>query len=418
MTQTLSPRESRHYFHLSLAWLLIVFFLIAHNLCWLNPSRSRPTVYFSIPYGWEYNSDSGLELKSAIDFPWGMAKEKIRIDRPLKNAVISLLIDSIGIFYPLDARAKLGLSYIFHHLFNLLAAIFVLYALFYLVRYYQLCAEGMFIAWIWLLFTIITILLWSHTFIFQLAIPALAFLVWLKLRAAETRGLLKRCLTIGGYAVICGLAVLIKEDYAPFLAIFLYALITRNWCLLAVGGLFFFLPLMGYKFYLHQMGIPYQNYQVEHYRQGIVWLPGLVEKGFFFAAKKMLAWLGRAENAFLSRYGLLFTAICAIGFYKPAAAKLQDKRLRLFVILFIASNFVQTIAARKFAGKMFLDAFIVLSLFFAEGYGKLLREFAVSAKWFRSGVYLWIGLHAVMAVFNLMHLPWISPFEQLKLPVF
>jgi len=418
MSRMLVTGENRHYFYLSLAWLLIVFFLIAHNLCWLNPSKHRPTVYFAIPYGWEYNLDSGLELKSAINFPWGMAKEKIRIDRPLKNAAISLLIDSIGFFYPLDERAKLGLSYVFHHLLNLLAALFVLYALSYLVRYYQLCAEGMFIAWIWLLFTIVTILLCSHTFIFQLAIPALAFLVWLKLRAAETHGFLKKCLTIGGYAVICGFAVLIKEDYAPFLAIFLYALATRNWCLLAVGSLFFFLPLLGYKFYLHQMGVPYHNYQIEHCRQGIVWLPGLLEKGFLFTVKKVLAWLGRAENAFLSRYGILFTAVCAMGFFKPISTKLQDPRIRLFAILFIASNFAQAIAARRFAGYMFLDSFIVLSIFFAEGYRILLSKFDEHTKGFRGGIYCWIGLHAVMAIFNLMHLPWMPPFEQLKLPAF
>ena len=415
LLMTIHEEENyRRYFCLSILWLLFVFFFISHNLCWLNTSDRRPTVSFSIPYGWEYSEDAGLELYSAIDYPSGMIREKIRIARPLKNAVISFFIDVAECFYPLSDRLKLGMSYVLHHFMNLIVAFGIIGALFYLSKSYQLCAEGTFLSWLWMLFTLVGVLATSHTLIFQVAISVIAFLAWKRILSFDQFSITKRVIIITIYSLLCGFTVLIKQDYAPYLAILLYAIFTRNILLIIVGMITFNLPLLLYKQILRMVDVPWYNHEAETYGQGIWWINSYEQEGLLYTLKKMFSLLNSSYDAFASYYGVLFIAICVIGFFCYQSKSEQLKKVKLFTILLIISNFIQTIAAGRPLGYMFGDSFIVLSLFFSQGYRRVLEIYSSQRFWVRLSFYCMIGLHIVIVLFDCLRLPWEHPFDHLN----
>ncbi len=409
----------RRYFYLATFWLLFVFFFISHNWLWLNPSTRRPTVSFPIPYGWEYSDDSGTELYSAIDFPSGMIREKIRIARPLKNAIISVFIDTAEIIYPLSDRLKLGMSYVLHHLMNLIVAFGIIGALFYLSKFYQLSAEGVFIAWLWLLFSVTVDLAQSHTYIFQAAISVLAFLVWKRILSFDKYSVCKRIILITIYSVFCGFTVLIRQDYAPYLAILLYAIFTRNKLIIIVGSITFNLPLLLYKQMLRMTGVPWYSHEVDTYGEGVWWLISYKKEGLFYTIDEFFSIVYSSYDAFSSYYGVLFFTICVIGFFCYQSRDEHLNKVKLFTILLIISNFIQTVGAGRPFGYMFEDSFIVLSLFFSQGYRRVLEMYPSQSHWVRLGFYCMIGLHLIMILFHALKLPWVHPFDQLKrLPLY
>ena len=370
--------------------------------------------WVSTPYGWEYSEDSGLELYSAIDYPSGMIREKIRIARPLKNAVISFFIDVAECFYPLSDRLKLGMSYVLHHLMNLVVAFGIIGALFYLSKSYQLCAEGIFISWLWLLFSLTWDLAMSHTWIFQAAISVVAFLVWKRILSFDQFSISKRVILITIYSIFCGFTVLIRQDYAPYLAILLYAIFTRNILLIIVGSITFNLPLLLYKQILRMVGVPWYSHEVEAYGEGVWWITSYKQEGLLYTIDKFFSLLHKSYDAFASYYGVLLIAICVIGFFCYQSNDEQLKKVKLFTILLIISNFIQTVGAGRPFGYMFEDSFIVLSLFFSQGYRRVLEMYPSQRYWVRLGFYCMIGLHLIIIMFDQLNLPWVHPFDQLK----
>ncbi len=403
------------YFMWSVVALFLVFFIVAHGLCWLNPSTGRPSVSFPIPYGWEYDCDSGVELCSAIDFPAGMLREKFRIARPLKNALLSAPSRLLELVVPLSRKMKMGISYMGHHVMNFLLLFFVLLVLFRLGARAQVEPEGLFIVSVWLLFATLTGMATSHTTLFQIATPAMIMLVLLRSLAIEEWSRRDKIVSYILYSVLCGFTALIKQQYAPFLAVLAFVLLTRRWMLALIWATTFHLPLLFYRLSLHLTHIQWYNHEAQVHRQGVWWLDSLRSNGLLSTVKKFIEIAASSADLFASYYGLVLLGTAFLGFcVKPIDA--FQRNLKLFAVLMVASNFIQTIGAARLKGYMFGDSFLVVALFFSAGYGFLLREYPesrITIRWCFA-IFLIVNVGIVLA--SNVNLPWVSPLEQLQRP--
>ena len=400
------------YQRLSLLSLVIVFILVAHNICWLNPFLHRPIVFLPIPYGWEYNKDSGLEIYSAIDFPEGMIREKCRINRPLKNAVLSGLIDLVELVCPLTRASKMHLSYALHHAMNFALMVFIIVVLYRTGLRAGIKPEGIFVIWFWFLFTVLLAMATSHTDLFQVASPTLLLWALIRLLALDDRR--GRVFLYLLYAVLCGFTVLIKQQYAWYIAVTAFAFLTRRWLLGAVWLVAFHLPMLFYRLDLYIMGVKWYNHEAEVYGQGVWWLTSLRDSGLVGTLKGGFALLNASQEAFLSYYGIVVLGLAIVGVVFQAGENVLRRRLGLLLILVIGSNFLQTIAANRPRAYMFGDSFPLIALFFSHGYEVMLRIYSKYEKCIRLLAAVFLLIHASIVVLSLVNLPWISPWDQLK----
>lgn len=403
------------YFMWSLIALFLVFFIAAHGLCWLNPSTGRPSVSFAIPYGWEYDCDSGVELCSAIDFPEGMLREKFRIARPLKNALLSVPSKLLELVVPLSLKTKKAISYIGHHLMNFLLLFFILFVLFRFGARAQVEPEGLFIVSVWLLFATLTGMATSHTYLFQIATPAILMLFLLRAMSIEEWSRRDKVVSYILYSVLCGFTVLVKQQYAPFLAVLAFVLLTRRWMLALIWATTFHLPLLFYLLSLQLTQVQWYNHEVQIHRAGVWWLDSVQSNGLFSTVKKFTEIAASSADLFASYYGLVLLGTAVLGFCVKPIDDFQ-RNLRLFAVLMIGSNFIQTIGAARLRGYMFGDSFLVVALFFAAGYGFLLREYPDKRITIRWGFVIFLIVNISIVVASHINLPWVSPFEQLQRP--
>ena len=66
---------------------------------------------------------------------------------------------------------------------------------------------------------------------------------------------------------------------------------------------------------------------------------------------------------------------------------------------------------------MFSDSFLVVALFFATGYGFLLRRYHDRRIAIRWGFVIFLIINFGIVLAHNMNLPWVSPLEQLQHPV-
>ena len=405
------PDSYSRFFKLSILTLLVVFFGIAHNLCWLNPDTTRPTVYFSIPYGWEYNADSGLELESAIDFPRGMIEQKARIARPLKNALISLPIDLLGVVVPLSDRAELGLSYVLHHLMNLLLLIAVATILFRLGRRLDADPGALFIFWTLLLFLLLQPMATSHTGLFQVASPAficLGVYSFVVGRKESERGYY---LSAAVVAILCGFTVLIKQQYGPYLGVLGFALYFRKWVLAVIWAVLFHLPFLSYRGILKMSVIEWYSHEASAYGQGIWVLSDLQQNGLAETVMNLLQVSLKSLATYPAYYGLLMLVLAAIGILKAREGK--EHVFRIFMIFFVLGNLAQTIAANRPRSYMSGDAFIVLALAAALGLREIASRYPHKRRLLYVGLSAVLGLHILVSLIGQINRPWTHPHDQL-----
>jgi len=410
-----SDEAYERYFMWSLIALFLVFFIVAHGLCWLNPSTGRPSVSFPIPYGWEYDCDSGVELCSAIDFPEGMLREKFRIARPLKNALLSVPSKLLELVVPLSLKTKKAISYIGHHLMNFLLLFLILFVLFRLGARARVEPEGLFVVSVWLLFATLTGMATSHTYLFQIATPAMLMLFLLRAMEIEEWSRRDKIVSYILYSALCGFTALIKQQYAPFLAVLAFVLLTRRWMLALIWATTFHLPLLFYRLSLHLTHVQWYSHETQFHRQGVWWLDSLRSNGLSSTVKKFMEIAASSADLFASYYGLVLLGTAFLGFcVKPIGA--FQKNLRLFAVLMIGANFIQTIGAARLRGYMFGDSFLVVALFFSTGYGFLLKEYSSNRIAVRLGFFVFLIVNISIVLASHINLPWVSPFEQLQRP--
>jgi len=423
---------NRRYLCWGILALFIVDFGVAHNLCWLNPDNRRPTVYHpTIYYGWEYNLDSGLEIRSAIDFPDGMILYRDRIARPLKNAVISVPITIIDTFFPLNDGQKIIMSYVLHHLMNFVVMAAVWIILLYLAQQLRIPATGVLMMYIIFLFHFLQALTTSHTGVFQVAITVFSAAVVYRL--SQLKQHVKDSSFhwyVALYLFFCGFFILIKQDLAPFLALFLFALYRGYWKSLLIGSLSFIAPFFIYKGMLAVSGIEWYNHEVSQYGQGIWFLRGFCEldpnsigwgaEFFILIVQQGLTTLAQLFSklwpslvAFVRYFGVVPTILAASVFFIKDLRRKLNQNVKLLIVLLLMANVIQTIAAYRFKPYMFSDSFIIVALLFGMAFSWLQERYA-SSTIFKVLVAVWFVGALSIILYSMIHFPWVHPTDQLK----
>lgn len=414
MPTRITVNNSKRFIFISLVVLFFVFFFISHNTCWLNPSDHCPTIFFSIPYGWEYDLDSGLEIYSAINFPEGMIKEKTRIARPLKNALISAAINAVNCLHPLNDRLKIGMSYVIHHALNLSICIFLIVALVFLGNRYDVSFEGLSIAWIYILASIYDFLSISHTYLFQISISVVFLLVIHRIESINFSSKADRLVVSSVYAIFCGLFVLIKQDYAPYLAVILYYFLLRKNNDLFVWLVLFHLPYLCYRIILFLTGVEFYSHETNQYGQGIWFFTLFFQGEILLLIKKVTALIFESSNALFKQVGIVFFVVSIIGLLQPVF-KSTTIKLKIFTSLLLGSTVIQTIAAARPIPYMFSDVVVPFALFFAVGYDFLMKEYYSHNRLIKYALWIAPILFFLGKIIVSIKLPWVSPVDQLAL---
>jgi hypothetical protein len=312
-------REVRRHFRIGAAILVAYALLVSHNLAWLNISQGEtgrmPNVFPSqrIPYGWEYNGDSGLELYSAIDFPAGMARERSRIARPLKNALISACIEIAAWVHPLTPRQKLGASYLLHHAMILLLPLAAYWFALRLALRQRVPLPGVLFCWAWLVSENPGWWSISHTYVFQFVTTV--FVLAVLQRCTDIRsavGAREYAVLLYLYWLLAGFLTLVKQDYAPFLAVLSFALYRRWFWQSAIGACGVVTPYLLYRALLRAARIEWYNHEVASYGQGTWFIASVGEKGLLPTVAKGLRHFEASCTGLLTSYGLL-TVLAAAG---------------------------------------------------------------------------------------------------------
>jgi len=388
--------------------------LVSHDIAWLNPCPGQPPTARpspAVPFGWEYNLDTGLELYSSIGFPDGMVRERLRIARPLKCALVSAGIDLVDAVHPLTAREKLGVAYALHHLmvFAVLAASCIL--LFRLAARHRVPLGGILFGWTWLIFN--EPVRWgeSHTFIFQVfdAIFLLAVLQRLAdLRTAFTGAAFQGLVFL--YAFLAGFLLLVKQDLAPFVGLFAFAAAKRLWRYLPAFAAGLALPYLLYRGLLCAAGIPWYNHEAQAYGQAGGWFLASLRAGGLAAALADAGnLLARSLAVFYATFGLL-VPLAAVGAWAAWARRPPDTGASRpdWAPFLLLGAFIQIGAANRPLDYMFYDAFPSIACLAAIG-GERLQSACAGRFPLRAAAILYLAAHGVLKLNAVLHLPWRNP---------
>lgn len=412
--QEIGRKQVLRYFWGGTLVMAIYILAISHNIAWLNPypgqnPTARPST--QVPYGWEYNLDSGLELYSSLDFPYGMQQEKLRIARPLKNAIISVGVNIVNIAHPLGFWEKVGVAYVLHHVMVLALLASAFYFLVCLANRHGVPLEGVLFCWVWLILNEPFRWAESHTFVFQVSNSI--FLMAIVQRLADIRKDYTRNAYQGIvflYMFLAGFMLLIKQDLAPFLALLGFALAMRLWRYLPVGCAAVALPYLLYRWDLKMADIPWYSHETAVYGQSGGWFTSILQhQGIGQALCASGNLFNCSLTTFYSTFGLLLL-LGVIGLWTSYAGRLSSPRpLWLGLALFlIGGTFVQVWGANRPLDYMFYDAFPAIAFLAAIGYSQL-QSARIGKLSMRKVFILYLIIHGSLKLINCLHFPWKNP---------
>lgn len=393
---------------------VLYILLVSHNIAWLNPyPKQAPCIQPShtIPYGWEYNSDATIELYSSIYFPDMMAKFKVRIARPLKNAVISAMVAVADKAMHLTLKQQIGLAYVLHHLMTIVMLLLSLYLLLWLAARQGVAPAGMLVAWFWLIFNEPVRWAESHTFVFQMCTPVFALAILQRLADLRERlGGWRYQFWVFVYMLLAGCFLLNKQDLAPLLTTLLFAIYLRAWRWIPVGLLGAVLPYLMYRGLLVLMEIPWYNHEAVVYGQGIGWVLKIAtQQGPAAALQAVINMCQSSLQNFFATYELLWIPV-AFGIGALYVRSPQDgaRRWLMAGLLLIGLTYLQVVAARKPRDYMFYTSFGAISLFVAWGYQQLQERWRAPLR-LSTVAAAYLALHGIAKVVSVMHFPWRHP---------
>jgi len=386
-----------------------IIVLISVNIAWFNPRPGYPVVKVpSVPLMWQYNLDSGTELRSAVQFPDVFRQDPVRCARPgfplLINAVMRVL--QVPLFFwkvvsPFEAGA---IAY-----FLVKLAIYIVGGLLLAGTLAPYVGET---AGKWASFFLIThnfsmtYLTTFHTTDMEYFSPVILVFLFSNYLKEPRRWKLICNSFLAGYLS------LIKPNYAVYLAIVLFGLHNRRWRESAVSFICYLIPYWLWRFALHVMQIPYFSAEKTTYKMGLPYLSELLTQNLLKSIQEVLVSLSDfavANILFYSVFLILFL-LYAREYFK------KEPQLKIFVFLCVSMTWVQHFAARKPAVAVMASdyAFLVFGL---GSYGLVQlveRAFPAGSKWMlRFICVLWVASQAI----SLIGFPWISPENQPEAPL-
>ena len=395
---------------------VLVVFAVSSNIAWLNPWPEKESFrgIESIPFMWQYNQASGVEILSAAYFPETYRTYTDRINRPTYPLAVYLIGNAIGLVASpvadLSPLERAGAGYIVLKLLVFSLAALAMYDL--LTRWLARDVAA---------FATLLMLLHAHSIEFaagfhttELQVLTPIFVLWLFFRVTDRWGershgapRIRRLGGLAGASVVVGVLMLAKQNYAVYLALILFALYKREWGAVVVSVVAHLLPLAAYLLFLRAVDIPYVNHEAATYDQG-TWVLDLFRQNPIQSLGQVIDSLWRSLvhlTGFFSVWLLL--AVAALARIRSLRV---DRDLLVGMGLFFFATWLQIFAANRYYDYMVSDVAIVV---FALG-AWMLFELVQFLPQRLTGVVtkgvllLWF----VGNVLSFVHFPWIHPFDQ------
>ncbi|MFP4331380.1 MAG: glycosyltransferase family 39 protein [Spirochaetaceae bacterium] len=351
MKRQLSEKSARNWI---IAAILLVF-LISSNIAWFNPWPDKE-VYKgvdSIPFMWQYNRAAGVEILSAAYFPDTFETYTDRINRPTYPLLINLTGRLIGFVaspvVELEPLERAGAGYI---VIKLLVFFLGGMAMFRLVRRYAESEVALLATLLMLLHAhSIEFVATFHTTELQVITPIFTLYLFADLaeRYSHRRNI--------AYSIIFGILMLAKQNYAVYLAIFLFALYKKWWKQMGVSIVAHLIPLGLYLLYLREVGIPYVNHEAANYGQG-VWLLDFITQNPIASAKDVVSSLYQYAVHLTGFFTVTIFAAAAAWPYLQSLRFSRDEWLLFWLLLF--STWAQLFAANRYYDYMTSDVAVFL----------------------------------------------------------
>jgi len=385
---------------------VLATFLISANSAWLNPRPDYAvTKYPAIPFLWQYNIDSAVELFSGAYFPEYFRTTPTRINRPGFPIIVHLMAESLNILLkPFVSMGIIKYAAASYALMKL-GIYFLAGACFYqlLLPYTGFVAA-----------LIAPILLVTHYFAVQtmttfvmtdMQILTPIFVVFFFSKLCDTYTPIKNIL----YSMIVGYLVLVKENIAIYCSVLLFALYFRKYKEVVLSLASSFVPYLLWRLYLHLHDITYHNDEESTYKMGIPYLLELLTYHPLLLIQTVVVSLKSFAESCLLFHGLPF--LVAIAYVKELLYVPKKNNLMIFFSLCIFMTWVQHFMARKLVvASMSGDFyFIPLAMFSSVLAGLVCRQKRFNPT---SLLIIFVFLWLCESILTQVHFPWVSPNDQ------
>lgn len=389
----MSKKKSVDY--LILAAAVFIVCAISLNIAWLNPrpdfkgNMMKPSLKY--PVLWQYNEDSHIEFYSALDFPEGFRKTKIRINRPLYPFLVHYLGKFLHLLPGKILRLKIKtwtmVAYILLNVFMLLLASVMMYEI--LDPYCGGKAVFPVLLMIFHPFTILSVSVY-HTLLLQFVTPVIAVYLFGRLSRSYSFHANAFC------SFLFGMLMLGKQNYAVYVAIICVLLARKYLKEVLVSVFFHLLPLLIWLLVLKGLGIGYYNHEAQRWDQGVWLYRSIVELNLFQIMKNVVHSIS-SYFILLSRFFSLwlFTALYGLGGRK------QDGTVPVaFIFWFSLALWFQLFVSNWYSFHMVADVSILI-------YG--LTGICLFDRLSKPKAFFVIGCWIICSITSIANYPWIHP---------
>ncbi len=391
--------------YVKIVGIIILIFAISSNLAWLNPPRSSEVkggkfMKFSetIPFMWQYSSDSKLEIVSAGGFPSVFKTIPMRINRPLYPMIVHYLGDSVAYFTSLFVKLapfySTAIGYILLKLWVYILGAILMYQL--LLPFYQNRRFWAVYAVALTFFHHFSIenIAKYHTTELQVISPII--ILYLFTQLVKSYSVQKNII----FSIIIGSLMLAKQNYAVYLAVLLYALLYWRFKEVAISTAAHFIPLLLWLAFLHVYGLEYYNHEAVAYSQGVWLYQEFIQLNVFEMIQTVLNFVESHLMYAVKHYSIwLFLAFLALGGFSFK----RKKDVTLLFLLCMGTTWLQWFAARRYDPYMTADYTIFV---FGMATMALCRVF--KRKSFLYGIMaLWIFIN----ILSFVRFPWVHPYN-------
>jgi len=398
-----------------------VAFLVGANIAWLNPDPDaaayRPS---AVPVLWQYDADAGVEIVSAAYFPEAFLQYPERISRPGYPAAVHALGTVVaGLAAPLRDLTPLEAAGVGYLLLKVIVVTSAAFAAFGLLRRYVDPRAALLASLLLVLHPLV--LEYSttfHTTELQLlgAILVLRVALWgverHDRRAAvggpRWRGVADAAI-VGGVA---GMLMLAKPVLVAPLAVLAALVLFGRLLEAAAGAVAFVLPQVVAPVLLVAAGIPYRNWEVEEYGQG-VWLLEAAREGPAALLRGATELLPDLVVAVAEFHGVLVPlAVLAVW----SRWVRLDRRAATVAVLMVLASVAQFVAVRRTAAYMTADVGILVfgaaGAAVVRGLDALPWRTGTGPGGLPRGAGVVVGAWLLVGLAVLGSLPWVAPWDQ------
>ena len=386
--------------------IIFIIFIISSNIAWLNPAPMKdsyqPNKY--IPFLWQYNSDSGIEILSAAYFPKVFKTDNTRIDRPMYPLVANTIGKIVGLvinpFYSINDLEKTGIGYILMKLLMYISALVLSYEI--IAKYFKDKKIIIFTQFL-IFFSAYSVLNAAvfHTLELQFITPIIG--IYLFLNISNNYSLKKNLI----FSLIIGILMLAKYNYAIYCSIILFSIINKRILESILSIIFHLIPLIIYIYFLKFNGFNYKFVGSEHGQ--ISWLFDELFLLNFYTIIQTIYLSGVNYLILLEDSFDLWLILFILGSYK--LLRKENYHIFFFIIIFIFFNWLQIFVSNRPKTYLTNDLMIVIYpivAFYAVHLLNLIKEIKIQK-------YLIIITFVIIATINmrgLVNFPWVHPYDQ------